>query len=281
MGNPLQVGGVAGQAVGLLVIKVLNAVFHAAQKHISLVQRLRCVGGHQTGLHQTGQRVQRCALAQLGKLSTPHHLQQLHSEFNFSNTATAELDIVGAFRPPRAQAQRLRSNLLVQHPQSLKHVVVKVAAKHKRCDHLAQSLDLIDTSRRRHHPRFQPCQTLPFTALHLEILFQGVKRHHAVARLAVGAQGQVHAKDLAMLGGLAYQGVKLLDYFVKVAMVANHAATAFDALGLTILIEHIDQIDITGDIQFTRTQFAHANNPKFSSRALGCHGRAMALIHTR
>lgn len=116
MGNPLQIGRVAGQAVGLLVVQVLNAVFHAAQKHISLVQCLRCVGGHQTGLHQTGQRVQRCALAQLGKLPAAHHLQQLHGEFNFSDTATTELDIVGAFGPPCAQAQRLRSNLLVQHP---------------------------------------------------------------------------------------------------------------------------------------------------------------------
>ena len=281
MGNQLQIGGVAGQAVGLLVVQVLNAVFYAAQKHIGLVQCLRCVGGHQTGLHQAGQCVQRCALAQLGKLPAPNDLQQLHGEFDFSDTATTELDIVGAFGPPRAQAPRLRSNLLVQHPQSLKHVVVKVAAKHKRRDHLAQSLDLIDTSRRRHHPRFQPCQTLPFTALHLEILFQGVKRHHAVARLAVGAQGQVHAKDLAMLGGLAYQGIELLDHFVKVAVVANHAATPFDTLGLPIFIEHIDQIDIAGHIQFTRAQFAHADDPKFSTCALGCHGRAMALVHTR
>ena len=181
VGNPLQIGGVAGQAVGLLVVKVLNAVFHAAQKYISFVQRQRCVGGHQAGLHQTGQRVQRCALAQLGKLPAPHHLQQLHGELNFSNASTTELDIVGALWPPRAQAQRLRSDLLVQHPQSLKHVVVEVAAKHERRDDLAQGLDLIDASRWRHHPRLQPCQTFPFTALHLEIFFQCIKRHHAVA----------------------------------------------------------------------------------------------------
>ena len=207
-------------------------------------------------------------------------MQQLHSELNFSDTATTELDIVGAFGPPRAQTLRLRSNLLVQHPQGLKHVVVEVAAKNKRRDNFAQSLDLIDASRRCDHPRLEPRQTLPFAALHLEILFQSVKRHHAVARLAVGAQRQIHAKDLTVFGGFANQGIKLLDHFVKVAVVANHATSVVDALRLPVLIKHIDQVDVTGHIQFPRAQFAHADDPKFSSCTLGCHGCAMAQINT-
>ena len=84
-----------------------------------------------------------------------------------------------------------------------------------------------------------------------------------------------------MLSGLAYQGIKLLNHLVKVAVVAHPATTAFDALGLPILIENIDQIDIAGHIQFTRPQFAHANDPHFCSCALGCHGRAMAQIDPR
>ena len=50
--DPLQVGGLGGQLVGLLVVQILDAVFHLAQKHVGLVQGQRGVGGHQSRLHQ-------------------------------------------------------------------------------------------------------------------------------------------------------------------------------------------------------------------------------------
>ena len=100
-----------------------------------------------------------------------------------------------------------------------------------------------------------------------------------MARLAVGAQRQIHAKDLTVLGGLADQGIQLLDHFVKVAVVAHHATSVVDALRLPVLIKHIDQVDVTGHIQFPRAQFAHAHHPQLVPCALSRHGRAMALIN--
>ena len=42
--DPLQVGLVGGQHMGLLVVQVLDAVLHLAQKHIGLGQLQRRIG---------------------------------------------------------------------------------------------------------------------------------------------------------------------------------------------------------------------------------------------
>ena len=82
--DPLQVGVGGGQYVGLLVVQVLDAVLHLAQKNIGLRQRVGGSLGHQPCCHQPLQRVERGARAQFGELAATHHLQQLHREFNLA-----------------------------------------------------------------------------------------------------------------------------------------------------------------------------------------------------
>ena len=171
-------------------------------------------------MHQRLQGGQGRAQTQLGELPTTHHLQQLHGELDFTNPTASQFHIVGTLGTPSAQSQRLSAYLLMQNPQRLKHVVVKVAAKHKRQNDVAQAFDRIHAGAGCHHPRFEPSQALPFTALHLKIFFQGFQRNHTVTRFTIWAQTQVHAKHQAVLGGLADQGVQLLDHFVEIAVVA-------------------------------------------------------------
>ena len=72
----------------LLIIKVLNAVFCAAQKVVSTRHGLGRIAGHQACLGQTLQCIKCWAGSQFRKLPAAHNLQQLHGKFDFANAST-------------------------------------------------------------------------------------------------------------------------------------------------------------------------------------------------
>jgi hypothetical protein len=82
----------------LLIIQVLNAMLDFSQKDIRLCQSLRRFCGHQPRFGNALKRIHGGARAKLWELSASNHLQELHSEFNFANTAARKLDVVGALR---------------------------------------------------------------------------------------------------------------------------------------------------------------------------------------
>ena len=137
-GDPVEVGVVGRQHVGLLVVQVLDAVFDPAQEHVGAGQRVGGVAGHQAGARQALERFQRGARAQFGKLAAAHHLQQLHREFDLADAAARQLDVVGPLGPAGAALAGVVANLLVQRAQRLEHAVVQVAAKHEGQHHTAQ-----------------------------------------------------------------------------------------------------------------------------------------------
>ena len=276
--QPQQVGSVGGQHMGLLVVQVLDAVFHPAQKHIGLGQRLGGGLGHQLGAGQALQGIQRGPGAQLGELPATHNLQQLHRELNFADATATELDIIGPLGPPCAVARRLVADLPVQAAQGFKHAVVQVAPIHKGLHRVAQSVGLLHVAARRHHPAFEPSKTLPLTALDQKILFQRQQRNHRRPRHAVGAQGQVHAKHKAMGLGVADQGVDQLDRLAEVAMVVDLAAPIVTPGGFAVFFVHINQVDVAGDVELARAQLAHAHDPKRAACAVGFERGAMQFI---
>ena len=129
--QPSQIRIVRGQHMGLLVVQVLNAVFHLAQKYIGRTQGLRGGGGHQSRFGQARQGAQRRAGAQLRKLPAAHHLEQLHGEFNFADPAARQLHVVVALGSPGTALGGMVADLAVQHPQGIKHAIVQVAPEHK------------------------------------------------------------------------------------------------------------------------------------------------------
>ena len=279
-GNPGQVVVAGGQHMGLLVVEVLDAVLNLAQKHIGRSQSIGCGLGHEPCLGHALQRVQRGARAQLRKLPTAHHLQQLHSEFDLADATTRQLDVIGAFGVTRAAFGRMVADLLVQRAQRFKNVVVEVAAKHKGQHHAAQSLRraVNHGAARGHDPAFHPGKALPLAALHLQILFQGVERDHARARVAVGPQGQIDPKHKAVLSGITDQGVHALDGAGEVILTRDFVAAFTVAQGFAVLVVHINQVDVTGHVQFTGTQLAHADDPHFSALPICLGGHAMQHI---
>ena len=172
--DPLQIGLIGGQHMGLLIVQVLDAVLHLAQKNIGLGQLERRVGRQQPRRGQALQRAERGAGAQLRKLSAPHHLQQLHDELELADAAARQLYVVGTLRVGGAALGGVFADLAVQDAQRIEHAVVQVAAKNKGRDQRAQCAGAgrADGRLRRDHPRLEPGQALPLAALALKIIFQ-------------------------------------------------------------------------------------------------------------
>ena len=138
--NPGQVVVARRQHMGLLVVQVLDAVFHTPQKNVGPGQRIRHVLQHQSGMGQALQGTDRGARAQLGELPATHHLQQLHRELNLANAASRHLHVVGALGVASTALGGVFTDLSVQYAQGVKHAVVQVAPEHERQYRAAQGM---------------------------------------------------------------------------------------------------------------------------------------------
>ena len=276
----MQVSLVGGQHMGLLVVQVLDAVFHLAQKYIGLCERIGGVLGHEPGAYQALQCAHRRPRAQLGVLAATHHLQQLHGKFDLADSAARQLHIVATLRPSCAAFGCMVADLAVQATQGVKHVVIQVAAKHKRHYHAAQ---LLRTTRanglyRRHYPALEPGKTLPLAPLHMEILFERAQRNGRRARVPIGPQCQVHPEHHAVLGGVAHQGINGLDHLGKKLLVGNAATALGIAGGIAVLVIDVDQVNVAGHVEFARTQLAHADDAQLAQIPLHSAGATVLLL---
>ena len=76
-----------------------------------------------------------------------------------------------------------------------------------------------------------------------------------------------------MLGGVANQAVDGAHGAAKVLLVGQAAPPVCIGSGLAVLVVHINQIDVTRNIEFARAELAHANDPQLRRlpvRADGC-----------
>ena len=267
--------------MGLLVIQVLNAVLGGPQKVVGVGQG---VGGGQRHQAGTGQFLQCChsaARAQLGKLAAAHHLQQLHRELDLADPAARYFHVVGPLGMAGTSARGMLANLFVQHAQRVKHVVVQVAAKHKRQHRAAQRprRAVCDHRPWGDNAAFEPSKTLPFAALGLKVAVQRGQRHGGRPGAAVRAQRQIHAKDEPVFGRLANQGVHGLDlrgkkFPIGDAATARHIRVAASG-GAAVLVVDVDQVDVAGHIEFASAQFAHAHHPQMGRLAVSALRRAI------
>ena len=266
--------------MGLLVIQVLDAVFHLPQEHVGTAQ---CVSGrlrHQRCAGELLERTQGRSRAQFGELATPDDLQQLDGEFNFTNATPRELDIVAALGLACAALGGMVANLSVQDAQGVKDAVVEVTPEHERRHHAAQALGAYGFYglRRCHNPAFEPGKTLPLSPLNMEILFQSAQRHHRRSRVAIGAQGQVDPEDKAVLGGVSDQRIDRAHHLAKILLVGDAATTIGVTRRFAILVIDVNQVDVAGDIEFACAQLAHSNDTQIGSRALCGQRRTVHLV---
>ncbi|MNS70235.1 hypothetical protein D3C72_1035760 [compost metagenome] len=282
-GHPVQVVVARGQYMGLLVVQVLDAVLHLAQKGVGIGKGLGGRIGHQACAGKAPQCFEGRAAAQLGELSAAYHLQQLHDELDLADAAAREFDVIGALRVPGAALGCMLADLAVQVAQRVEHRIVEVAAEHKGQHHATQCLHVgrANVGERRDDAAFHPGKALPFAAVGLQVVFQRRQRDGRRARVAVGAQHQVDAKDETVLGGVANQLVDPLDGAQKVLVVAELAPPVWPSGGIAVLFVHIDQVDVAGDIELARAQLAHADHPELHRLAIGALRRAVRDIQLR
>ena len=278
-GHPVQVVVLCRQHMGLLIVEVLDAVLDPAQEVIGLGQRFGAGLGHQPGPGQTRQRIERGARAQFGKLAAANHLQQLHDELDLADAAAPELDVVGPLGAAAAALVRVLADLPVQHAQRVEHAVIEVAPEDKGQHHLAQALRgaPVGVAELGHDPALEPGKALPFAALHVHVLLQRAERNRRRTRVAVRAQRQIDAKDKAVLGGVADQGVDRAHRLGEVLLVRDAAAPLGIAAGFAVLVVDVDQVDVARDVEFACAELAHADDPEQGARAAGGRGFAVAL----
>jgi len=237
-------------------------------------------GGHQVGLAQALQRVQRRARAQLGELAAPHHLQQLHGEFDLADAAARELDVVGTARVARGALGRVLADLAVQAAQRIEDVVVEVLAEHEGQHRAAQTVRALvaHAGGRRDQPALEPGKPFPLAPLHQKIFFQRPQRHRARSRVAVGPKGQVNAEHIAVFGGLTHGVVDVFDGLAEILVVADAVAPLRVPGGFAVLVVDVDQVDVARHVEFARTELAHADDPELSPLARLGERRAVQVV---
>jgi len=81
-----------------------------------------------------------------------------------------------------------------------------------------------------------------------------------------------------MLGGVTHQAVDGLDGAREVLVVGDAPPAIWHAGGLAIVLVHIDEVDVAGDVQLAGTQFAHADDPQLHGLVLRAARCAMAFV---
>src|SRR5438046_7776913 len=99
LGEERTLGTVLGQLLRLPIVAILQAMLDVAQKAVRVQQSIARAPRQQTALGERGERILCAADTKLGLLSTPYDLQRLGDEFDFTNTAASELDVVRVAAP--------------------------------------------------------------------------------------------------------------------------------------------------------------------------------------
>ncbi len=171
----------------------------------------------------------------------------------------------------------------MQLAQTLEHAVIEVPTVDERRNHFGQGLGAAGSHRvqRSNHPALEPGKALPLPSLHEEILLQHRQTHGRRPGVAIGAQRQIDPEDETILGHLADQLLQAASQSGEVFVSADHACAMGPPEGLSVGLVDVDQVDIGGDIEFARSELAHADDPEIDRPTLLVDHSPVALIEFR
>ena len=157
------------QPVGLLIVDVLQAVFEAAQKRIGGEQFVAALRTQQAAFDEPRQHGERRADLQGAVASAADELEHLGDEFDFTDAARPELDVVGPIL-----AHHLAANLRVQVAHGVDRAEIQILAVNERADDFLQHLRPVRlvVFARIQNARPDPGITLPFAPLGDQIVFE-------------------------------------------------------------------------------------------------------------
>ena len=204
------------------------------------------MGREQSELAETREHRQQAPVAECGGSPAPHHLERLRGELDLPDPPGTVLHAV---------LHALAGDLLLHHhlqrAQRLEGTEVDVTPVDERTQALEQ------LGRQHHVPadcaRSNECVALPVAAVGLVVLLQRIEAEHERALGPERTQPQVDAVDESVRGRLAEHLHQLAPELEKEAIVV-HAAPA--ALGLSVLGEGEDEVDVGGEVQLVRAQLA-------------------------
>jgi hypothetical protein len=255
--------------MSLRVIAILQAVFELAQKTIGMRELHTHGRRNQAVRRRVAQHGERRPHAESGILTATNQLEHLRAEFDLTNAAAAELDVVGLVRPHRRATLRLLADLQMQRADRADHAEVEITAVDERRD---DRIELLRQPARGvaaafgHEPPLDPGIALPFAALHVKILFEHAETTHERSRIAVRPQPHVDAEHVAVGGHFGKSRDQPFAQPGKKVLSRNWRTLA--AGGLAVFFINEDQVDIRGDVQLASTQLAHADHAECQTLAL-------------
>ena len=256
----------------LPIVDLLQAMLDRAQKPIRGAQRLHRMGREQIELTEARKHRQEAPVAKRGGASAPYHLKRLPGELDLPDASGAVLHTV---------LHTLAGDLLLHHhlqrAQRLEGAEVDVTPVHER----AQPLEQL---RRPHHvaadrPGPNECVALPVAAVGLVVLLERVEAEHQRPLGSERTQPHVDAVDEAVRGRFAEHLHQLARELEEESIVVDAAPAA---LGLSVLGEGEDEVDVGGEVQLACAELAECKDDELLGLASVANGsskiRALPLM---
>ncbi len=188
-----------------------------------------------------------------GSSPAVEELQRLHDELDLADTAAPQLDVGVPRLPPPAQ---LAVDALLHGPDGRQDALVHAGP----VDDVAGEVHEARAHARvpGRHPRLEQRLALPRLGALPVVGPVAVERQRDGARAPLGAQPQVDAEDVALVGDRLDDGRHIAAHAGEVLAVGDPALGAAGRLALGAVDEH--QIDVRRVVQLLAAQLAHADH---------------------
>ena len=259
---------VTGEAMGLLVGLHLDGVFQPPQIGIVGVELPRALGVEQPLIAQQRQGRPKLRRAQTGVLSAAHQLKALDDEFDLTNAAGPELDVV--IQP---LAQHFIFNQPLQFAQAVDGIEVEIAPVDERREAGQQPASGLQVAG--DGPRLDQGVALPLAAVDLVVVLHRRKAGGGGAGAAEGSQHPVDTVDKPVGRALGQQAGEALHHLGEKAAGIQRAR----AVGLALGGKGEDQVDVAGKIELAPAELAHAENHRLNALPALIDRPAVHLSH--
>ena len=247
-GDACHAGRAVGQAVRLPVVHHLQPVLHAALEGVCRAKVRRRAGFDMPCRDERLQRLQRAAPAQARIAAAPKKLLRLHEEFDLTDAAAAELDIVPFQAGPACAARGV--DLLLDRPDVLRRSEVQMAAPDEGLQRFEERLPCLDIAG--DGPRLNHRRPLPVAPGIAVIMLGGAHRHGRRGGARIGAEAKVGAEHIALRRLLPDDPHQALRQPREGRLYAAPAG-----VGRAVLVVEQDQVDIARIVELGGAELAH------------------------
>ena len=252
--------GIPGQALRLVVLHRLQAIFQGAQESIRPFQPFDGAGSKNAREFEPAQRRQQRAGPQRRILPAPHQLKHLHDELDFADAARTELDVVRQVAPGHFIGdQRLHL------AQRAKHAEIDIAAVDEGCQHLVEQFGAVAPAG--DEPGLLVGIALPVPAMPDQVVLQCRHAHRQRPAGTERPQARVHAERRAVRRRFVEQLDQPLPQAAEVLVRPGPGAILED----DAFRIQVHQVHVRRKVEFAAAQLAHGQDHHFHRRSVAVH----------